>query len=364
MADVSLPFRTSVRDSEGDCPDDGRGRRSGERDRRERNCRERNRGDGDRDEDRAQIILITGLTLAVLFVAVVLLLNTVIYTENLATRGADAGGAEAIEFRDGAAEDLAGILDREHRNRSSAAGVESDFDESATTYARTVAGLRARDGAIVDVRVNRSTVEEGHFVAQNETDGGFRNMTAPGGSPADWTVVSGVNRARNYRLTVDSTTLSDDPDDAFRVVADGASENWSVTLSNGSAGAIDVRVKNATVDASKTYSHEGVENVTIDLTAGTVDGRPFPDPVSVWAGGVQSDDEPYDAYNVSHENGDAATGTYSFVVDDHDETPHLDTSSRPYVVEGIYAVDVEISHRTPELTYADVVRLAPGERDA
>ena len=317
----------------------------------------------DRDEDRAQIILITGLTLAVLFVAVVLLLNTVIYTENLATRGADAGGAEAIEFRDGVTEDLAGILYREHRNASDG-DVFTEFNASAKTYARTVADLRARDGVIADVRVRESSVEDGHFIAQNESESGFRNMTAPDSTAADWTVVSGVGRTRNYRLTVDSATLSDDADDAFTVVADGAGENWSVTLSNGSADAIDVRVRNATIDTSKTYSHEGSENVTIDLTAGTVAGQRFPEPVSVWAGGVQSDGEPYDAYNISYENGDNATGTYGFVVDERDGTSPLDDSSRPYVVDGVYAVDVEIRHRTPELTYRDVIRLAPGERDA
>lgn len=347
MADVSLPY---FRDRESDGTDDGHGRRSGER----------SRGDDDRDEDRAQIILITGLTLAVLFVAVVLLLNTVIYTENLATRGADAGGAEAIEFRDGAVEDLAGILHREHRNRSSAAGVESNFNESGRTYARTVADLRARDGVIADVRV--TDTEPGHFVAQNETDTGFRNMTAPDDSTANWTLVKNVSRARNYRLTVNSTSLSNDEDGAFAVVADGADEDWSVTLSNKSTDAITVRVRNATIDDSKTFTHGPDGNVTIDLTAGTVAGQRFPK--LVWAGGVQSENEPYDAYNISYENGDNATGTYSFVVDERDETSPIDDSSRPYVVEGIYSVDVELSHRTPELTYGDVVRIAPGERDA
>jgi len=323
--------------------------------------RGREDGDGDPDEDRAQIILITGLTLAVLFVAVVLLLNTVIYTENLATRGADAGGAEAIEFRDDAVDDLAGILHREHRNRSGG-DVLDDFDGSVTTYSHTVAGLRARDGVVANVSLNRSTVERGHFVAQNETESGFRNMTAPDGTTANWTVVSGVDRTRNYRLTVNSTSLSDDADDAFTIVADGGGENWSVTLSNGSADAIDVRVRNATIDRSATFSHEGVGNVTIDLTAGTIDGRRLSGPI--WAGGVQSDDEPHDAYDIRHENGDNATGTYSFVVDERDGTSPLDGSSRPYVADAVYSVDVELTHRTPELTYGDAVRLAPGERDA
>ena len=311
----------------------------------------------DRGGDRAQIILITGLTLAVLLVAVVLLLNTVIYTENLATRGADAGGTEAIEFRDGTVADLAGILRREHRN-ASGGDVFAEFNASARVYARTVADLRARDGVIADVHVTRSTLKRGHFIAQNETAGGLRDMTAPNGTTANWTVANDTKLTRNYRLTVNSSSLSGSEDGAFAVVADGADEDWSVTLSNDSAGAIDVRVTNATVDASKTVSHEGTENVTIDLTAGTVGGERFPE--LVWAGGVQNGSASYD---IRYENGDEATGTYSLVVDG-DGGSRLDGSSRPYVVDGVYSVDVEIRHRTPELTYGDVIRLAPGERDA
>ncbi|MFC7080626.1 DUF7261 family protein [Halorussus caseinilyticus] len=42
---------------------------------------------GDGGRDRGQLILVTGLAIAVMLVALVLLLNTVIYTQNLATRG-------------------------------------------------------------------------------------------------------------------------------------------------------------------------------------------------------------------------------------------------------------------------------------
>ncbi|WP_235681715.1 DUF7261 family protein [Halorubrum salinarum] len=312
------------------------------------------------DEDRGQIILITGLTLAVLFVAVVLLLNTVIYTENLATRGVDAGGAEAVEFRDGSVEDLAGILYREHRNGS--ANATAPFLASAERYGRTVGGLRARDGVVADVRVNASTVDSGHFIAQNETDAGFRNMTAPDGTTADWTVAGGVNRTRNYRLTVDSTSVATSAGAAFTVVADGAGGNWSVSLSNDAADAIDVTVRNETDTVSETFLHDSGENVTIDLTAGTVDGQRFP--ALVWAEGVQNGSEPYDSYDVRYENGTEARGTYHLVVDERDGTSPLTDSSRPYVVEGIYSVEVEVLHRTPGLTYGDTVRLAPGERDA
>lgn len=315
-----------------------------------------------RDEDRAQIILITGLTLAVLFVAVVLLLNTVIYTENLATRGADAGGSEAIEFRDGVTEDLAGILHREHRNASDG-DVFTEFNASAQTYAETVADLRARDGVIADVRVRGSTVKDGYFIAQNETESGFRNMTSPDSTAADWTVAGNATLTRNYRLTVDPTTLSESTSGAFTVVADGrtagTNETWSATLTGETDGDLTVTVENANGTTAETFAPRPDGNHTVDFTAGTVNGEPFE--ALYWAEEVQTGSDPYD---VRYENGDAAEGTYHLVVDDRDGGADPDRSSRPYVAEAVYSVEVEIGHRTPELTYGDVVRLAPGERDA
>ena len=322
-------------------------------------------GDADRDEDRAQIILITGLTLAVLFVAVVLLLNTVIYTENLATRGADAGGGEAIEFRDGTIEDLAGILHREHRNASDG-DVFTEFNASAETYARTVADLRARDGVIADVHVRGSTVEDGYFIAQNETDTGFRNMTAPDSTAADWTVAGNATRTRNFRLTVDPDTLSDSTSGAFTVVADGTTagtnETWSATLTRETDGNLTVTVDNASGTTAETFGPRPDGNHTVDFTAGTVNGEPFD--ALYWAEDVQTGSAPREPYDIRYENGDAARGTYHLVVDDRDGGADSDRSSRPYVTEAVYGVDVEVRHRTPELTYGDVIRLAPGERDA
>ena len=321
--------------------------------------RPRPAADADADEERAQIILITGLTLAVLFVAVVLLLNTVIYTENLATRGTDAGGAEAVDFRDATVDDLAAIMDREHRNESGAGGVSDDFAASAETYAATVAELRARDGAVADVDV--AVTETGYFVAQNETASGFRAMRSPGGA-ADWTVAANATRTRNFRLTVDPASLSGS--DPFTIAADGTAVGtggtWTLTLAAGTGDELDLTVENASgPPVSATFAPGPDGNHTVDVTAGTVNGVPFD--ALVWAEGVQTGTDPYD---LRLENGGSAAGTYALVVDDRDGGASPGRPSRPYVADAVYSAEVEVTYRTPELTYGDVVRLAPGERDA
>jgi hypothetical protein len=325
-----------------------------------------------RDEDRAQLILITGLTLAVIFVTVVLLLNTVIYTENLATRGVDAGGAEAIEFRDGAVDDLAAIMDREHRTESSGAGVTADFEASAATYANATTGLRARDGIVADVTV--VDTEPGHFIAQDEVDSGYRTLTAEDGT-ADWTVAGNATRTRNYRLTVAPDSLSASSGDAFTIVAEeapgGSDATWSVSLWSASGSdALSVTVTNETGTVTETFAQPASGNHTVDVTRGTVNGETFD--TLVWAESVQGESGTAD-YDIRYENGDEATGTYHLVVqsDDldsgDDDQYGIDPSARssqPYVVDAVYSADVEISHRTPELEYGDTIRVAPGERGA
>ncbi|EMA68961.1 hypothetical protein C461_05002 [Halorubrum aidingense JCM 13560] len=326
-----------------------------------------------RDEDRAQLILITGLTLAVIFVTVVLLLNTVIYTENLATRGVDAGGGEAVEFRDGAVDDLGAIMDREHRTESSVDGVIADFEASAAAYANATTDLRARDGVVADITV--VGIEPGHFIAQEEDGGGYDELTAGDGTTADWTVAGNATRARDYRVTVAPDSLSASSGDAFTIVAEGApggsNATWSVSLWSASdPDDINVTVTNETASVTETFAPAADGNHTVDVTGGTVNGEPFD--ALVWAEGVQNDDGTAD-YDIRYENGDEATGTYHLVVqsddldsgdDDQYGSSPADRSSQPYVVDAVYSADVEISHRTPELEYGDVIRVAPGERDA
>ena len=60
--------------------------------------------------DRAQLMLVTALALAVVLVVLVLLVNTAIYTENLATRGVDVGADDALEHRAAVVDGVGGVV--------------------------------------------------------------------------------------------------------------------------------------------------------------------------------------------------------------------------------------------------------------
>lgn len=76
--------------------------------------------------DRGQLILISGLTLAVTLLILVLLLNTAIYTENVATRGIDSDIGDAAEFQQTLDAEIRAILENQ------APGDENDVHQNVT----------------------------------------------------------------------------------------------------------------------------------------------------------------------------------------------------------------------------------------
>jgi|GEM_PF-2341989 len=323
---------------------------------------------GDRTE-RAQLILITGLTLAVILVAVVLLLNTVIYTENLATRGVDAGGGEAVEFREGTVDDIEGLLVRTNWTDTDRETFDADLDR----YASSTGEHRIREGIRASIETDPAA---GAYVAQDADRGlvpsddyleseGEEETVDPGD---EWTLVEGATRTRSYVLDVrvpDGDRIEDESDvdsGAFRLRVEGGGNSWDVEI-YWLEDDDDVTVR---IDGEE-YDGTG-DGVRLDLTDGTVGGerKSF-----VWADGVE-DESGGQAYNVSYENGDTVSGTYAFVVDapggvrtaSPTDPLHADPDDgSPYAVDAVYDVTVDVRHHTPDLRYEDRVRVAPGERD-
>ena len=333
-------------------------------------------GSGDRGADgtdRGQLIIITGLTLAVILVAVVLLLNTAIYTENLATRGVDAGGTEAAEFREASAADVSELLVRTNWSKPDAV---DGFGGELDRYGESIADHRTHEGVIARVSGEPT---EGTFIAQDEArsfepTSNYHNGTADGD---EWTLVEGTTRTRAYTMDVgiegDSMNESNVTSDAFRLrVAGDDATDWDLYVYQPSDGDITVRVDGP--DGTQTVDQSG-ESVELNLTAGTVNGEPW-EPLS-WAAGVEDDadidDGERNEYAISYANGDTVSGTYEFVVDTPDGAATNGSDSAlysesedgsPYAVESVYDVHLELRHHTPELRYEDRIRVAPGERDA
>lgn len=310
------------------------------------------------NRDRGQLILVTGLLVAVAMVAMVLLLNTAIYTENLASRGADQSGREAIEYRATVVDGVGELIDRENDqehpdwnsvNGSVTGGIDTLDNFTARNY--------ALGGTIVQIEVSPGNPHEGRLIRQNTT-GTFESSAAG----ADWTLASDVEDTRRFAMSIERNNLSDTNETlasssgAYQVrVSDGGSE-WNAYVYRNLSTPTDVTV--ATGDGASVTEHCTVDasEVTINLSDASVGG----DRCSGlrWAEGVTA------PYSVEFVNGDNVTGTYNLTVNSTSMgTLNNGTTNptSPYYVPAVYSATLTLHYESPTLTYRTDVRVAPGE---
>ncbi|WP_251329949.1 fibronectin type III domain-containing protein [Haloplanus pelagicus] len=307
---------------------------------------------GDGSTDRAQLLLVGALTLAVVFLSLSLLLNSVIYTENLATRQTNTDVEKTTTFRFAAVDVLGDAI--EHVNRGDAPDFATRHDDYRNVTGATVSMLAnhsATDGLATDVE--RRTVRRGTRIVD---DNATSTLTPENDSTANWTVVTDA-RVRNARLHVETGAV-------VRIVVDNGTAR-DVVL-DGTAD--ELRVEGESEACSLTAGRNWV-----DLTAAQVDGErcralttlPFDDEV-----------------NVSIENGADATGTYSLVVDRYEVGTRSAVDTRnypdqctppspstyndsdaggPYTSPAVYASTANVSVRSQDIDYRRTIRAAPGE---
>ncbi|WP_229109696.1 DUF7261 family protein [Halapricum desulfuricans] len=310
----------------------------------------RRSGSADGSASRGQVMLIAGFVLAVAFLAVAVMLNAVIYSENLATRDEDARGAEAIAYRADMVDGAEQLIEYANANRSTFANRTGEFNESARSMYNSTALLQSTDGIATDLAV--TGVTRGTFIGQFNASRDLRNAS---GDP-DWKLADDVKGTRAFRINItDQDALEDGAGNRFTVrVTDG--NTWSAEIYDDGG--------NTTVDVDGAGSCTVGSTPEIDLTAGTVDGSPcealaFGEDVSA-------------PYSIEFENADAIAGNYSLVVnsteyedDNYDGTNYHNDRDSPFVDdEAIYAATLRLRHESPDHVYATDATVVPGENDA
>jgi len=309
--------------------------------------------------DRAQLILITGLILAVSFVVLTLLLNTVIYTENLASRGVDTGGSEAIEYQTvvvhGLGELVDGENDAEHQSQSE---VRERVENGTSGFNETVTASYLERGVVADV--SNLSLDDGRLLRQTDPSRAFTNRTGT----ANWTLATGVEDTRSFVVTVSNPSGSTPGTDAFNVsLVSLGGDRWSVYVYED-GGALELAVQNVS-DGSPTLDVCGPisEPARIDLTRGTVNGEPCG--ALVFGNGIS----PGAVYDIEFRRGDHIQGTYNLTVNTATagtsvESQNFETvasGTSPYEVPAIYSAHVDVHYVTADLRYRAEVRIARGE---
>ncbi|WP_423999374.1 DUF7261 family protein [Haloarcula salina] len=332
--------------------------------------------------ERGQIILIAAFALAVTFVSLALIVNSAIFTENLASRGETAGGDGALDARAMVETSVERSVAAANRYNHSApeAAVERDV--------RAASRQRGKQQALTGGLVNTSNPHDYHYgsrIAMNDSGGG--NFTANGlsGGASDWQLVEGVDEngrphaVRAFEMEIkkggalDSTDL-DPLSGRFTVVVNNTgspSRQWTVTLwrEDLNPDRIHVRTERPGGAARECAKTIPADEFAVSLTDGTVDGRPChalgydqaADTYFGYGAGVST------PYNVSFQNGDQVKGNYSFVTANSPATTTLDSGPSagpaPYMTSAVYEVEVAFTYANPSINYTTQIRVAPGEPD-
>ncbi|CQH53066.1 uncharacterized protein HHUB_1920 [Halobacterium hubeiense] len=295
------------------------------------------------NRDRGQLLLVAGLGLALAFVVLALVLNAVVFTENLATR--NHGETDDVVGHERAVEAGVGglLVEANTYDDANATTVRAALEAGVGRWDANASLLTASSGTITAASVQ--SVENGTRIAQPTA----RNFSNDSGAD-DWTAAVDVNETRRFEAVV--TPASGDP--LTFEVSDG-SASWRVAvIDEGSATNVSA-FRNGSLVATHTRT---AETVALDVTEGTVNGTR----VANWTF-AENVSAPYD---VSVENGGNASGRYGFVVDVPDaeaDVPSGTYASRgsgsPTAVPALYGATVDVTVRDDRVTYQTNVSVAP-----
>ena len=296
---------------------------------------------------RGQLILVGGFVVAVALVGLVVLLNTVLFAENISTRGADPGGERVFDHAAFAQDAGATVLRAEDRPKTEPDTWPEARSRVAADVARvggiaTNRSLQHRS-AYTNLSVNRTT--RGAVLVQN----GSGTLVSDSGT-ATWTLAN-TSGVRRFTTTLDATRMSTDE---FEVAIEGRNGTWRAAVSSTTSDT--VRVSAAGTDCFSTSS-----KATINWTEGRLGDCSFPFALD---GGSRLEQP----LTVRIVDGTDGYGTYSLVVADENGTavrranfadPGTGRSPRWY--PAVYSLVLDARYEDEGTTYETTVRAAPGE---
>ncbi|KTG12607.1 DUF7261 family protein [Haloferax profundi] len=318
----------------------------------------------DAGESRGQLFLITALAIAVLLVSLALILNTAIYTENIATRTTDTQLDEATSAQRVAVDAGGAILDAENRNGGSAGDIESRFESAMANWSTTSATLSATDGFSTRVEYNGASTL-GLRIHQDDESRDFTDNS----SDERWEVLED-GQVRAIRFNVSRTSLATSPSDAFSVDIDGESDDINVTMyDDGTNVVVTVENETGTVGSCVVEPTNG-DTLVVDIgdkTVGTQYCAPFETihdeidgEVDIWFNNADNASGTYEMYTTDDDDGFDDIGD---LFDIFDGAEYADTGSGywPVQQEAVYDANVTFVFQSSGTTVKKEVRIAPGE---
>lgn len=294
---------------------------------------------------RGQIILVAALAIAVTLVALALVVNTAIYTENLATRET-VDGSESIAFEQMVEESGAALLERVNRDNRT----DGDYSSHVSAYRHDIRTLEtfnqlhsASSGRITaveltDVHNGTAIVQEDSLSAMDDDQG---NST--------WRLATNVQNSRRFVINV--TSISNPP---FVVNVTNSTSTWKMNVTNSG----DYEIQTYTDGTLQGTCNASGSSVTIDVTNGLVNNSACSH--LEFAEGVGK------PYTITFEHASNTTGSYHLIVDrqrgDIKTTlseNYQDPGPDPALYTAIYNATLNASVKQPDLSYSTTVTVEP-----
>ncbi len=276
-------------------------------------------------DDRGQLLLVTGILLAVVFVALALLVNTAIYTDNVATRGGDSAG-EALEYQAGVTDSVGGLIDAEN----AAADDGDSFEAINESVADGVSGI---DATIERNHLRRAAATETHL--SGTTEGRLIRGANTTGFES-WRV--NASSARGFTIDLDTENMTDGS--PFRIDLNGTELEV-----NRTGGEIVVEGVTENIECSV----PAAETVRFDVTGERIGGQPcrfgWPE--------LDADSQ------IALGDAEHGAGEYALTIRSDEDLASLPSNT----TRAVYSADVELRLDAPDLHYRTTVRVAPGEPD-
>lgn len=309
--------------------------------------------------DRGQIILIAAFALAITFVAIALVVNSAIFTENLATRSDQSDGSYVLQTRHEVEQNVGDVV--EYANRNNLSALNESIINSVQNITTQSGLANAQRGRVVSVNVTEDSQNAGERIIQNSSaNREYRSSSRNG----DWKLASSVDgiRAVHFNVT-DKGKLSTSEESAFHFVLDGTSRNWNMTIYKDAPSSDDMKVTVTNGSTSATCTREVTKSFfEIDVTRGQFAGSPchalsYSNGDRMWIDGRLSN------YEVRFTNGSQIAGNYSMVIDGDSLDSSFNSTSGPppHNLDAIYGLKVNYTFETADVTYNTSVRVAPGE---
>ena len=329
------------------------------------------------DDERAQLMLVGAITIAVIFLGLVTVLNAGLFTSNVAPRAGLSATADAETFVDGVEHDVPILFGAtaEDTVEGEVYAYDPVVEDEIDRYESYISGSMGSERPVAaTIALNRTTSGGTTLIVDNESGTQFDSVDDPNDS--DWVLARDVSSIGGTVTLYEFSVHNASGDSTFAIEADDGGDVWRLEI-YWDEGEEQVYVQSSTegpsgfdYDDACTISQKqatNVSGVTVNLTDGTVansgcsvatvnDGSLLTDPPSA----------PYDVTIRRDGDVDAtyAKGTYAIAVvgdadDDNVTEGGPNVTDVPYSVPQLDAAWLDLRYTSPTLTYNTTVRVEP-----